>query len=113
MVATYDAEVDPGRVREQHEDQRDLGQTMDEAVVDIQVGDADAETGIADDESKCGEEHWPGHQRCLETPRDEAEQDHARRDNRETVGVHQRAYVRRAGADWPCGTNSNATPLLQ
>ena len=54
MVLAQLAQIDPRGVGEQHEDERDLGETVNEAVVEFEI--RQPEHGIADQETEGGED---------------------------------------------------------
>ena len=60
VVAAHHTQVDSGRVGEEHEDQRDLGQAVDKAMFEGEVGDP--QNRAADDDAKGGENHRPRQQ---------------------------------------------------
>ena len=92
VVPAHDTQVDPRGVGKQHQDQRDFGQSVDEPVVEVQIGGA--QHGAADDEAQGGKDHRSGQHRCLQPPRGQAEEDHAGGDDHKSLGVHALATPR-------------------
>lgn len=86
MVAAQEAQVDPCGVGEQHEDERDLGETVNQAVVEPEVGKP--EHGIADEQTEGGEHQRWRDNSTFQPLGEQRERDDARGDGGKAERIH-------------------------
>ena len=86
VIPQQRAQIDAGRVGEQDQHKRDLGECVDQPMADIDLGEA--KSGAADDQAEGGEHHGCGDQAVLEPAGDEAEGKDAQRDDDKSERVH-------------------------
>ena len=95
MVFADPTEVNPRRVRKQHENQGQLGDDVDGFVIDVDV--RNAQSGGACDQAESSEHQGRGDHRAFEAPGDEGEAEKQRPENGDAGQVHTDPTI--AGSD--------------
>ena len=80
-------EVNPRRIGEQHQYQRDFGKAVDEPMSEIEVGQP--ENGLANQQAEGSENHRCCNDRAVKFPGDEAKQNDAGGNKGKAVCVHE------------------------